>query len=74
MRTPPDKTFIGRVTRGFDFLGYRCHPTGLHLALMTLLAFLATWHRLYEQGAPRERRVHYVRCWLRWARAGEGQV
>jgi hypothetical protein len=22
----PDKNFIGRIERGFDFLGYRAHP------------------------------------------------
>ena len=28
----PDKTFIGRVSRGFDFLGYPFTPTGLEVA------------------------------------------
>jgi hypothetical protein len=25
----PDKTFIGRIERGFDFLGYVMKPAGL---------------------------------------------
>ncbi len=46
-------------------------PTGRRRARMTLGAFLATLHRLYEQGAPRGRLGGpYVRSWLRWARAG----
>ena len=28
----PDKTFIGRIERGFDFLGYHFSPGGLSLA------------------------------------------
>ena len=28
----PDKTFIGRIRRGFDFLGYVFSPTGLEVA------------------------------------------
>jgi len=28
----PDKTFIGRISRGFDFLGYAFTPAGLEVA------------------------------------------
>ena len=28
----PDKTFVGRIGRGFGFLGYRFGPKGLTLA------------------------------------------
>lgn len=28
----PDKTFIGRIERGFDFLGYHFSPDGLTAA------------------------------------------
>ncbi len=28
----PDKTFIGRIERGFDFLGYHFGPDGLSVA------------------------------------------
>jgi RNA-directed DNA polymerase len=33
----PDKTFIGRIERGFDFLGYHFSPGGLSLAPKTSL-------------------------------------
>ncbi len=32
VRQHPDKTFIGRVSRGFDFLGYLFAPAGLEVA------------------------------------------
>ena len=28
----PEKTFIGRVERGFDFLGFRLSPEGITVA------------------------------------------
>jgi RNA-directed DNA polymerase len=32
----PDKTAMGRVERGFDFLGYHFTPQGISLAAQTL--------------------------------------
>jgi RNA-directed DNA polymerase len=32
----PDKTFIGQISRGFDFLGYRISPDGLTVAEKTV--------------------------------------
>ncbi|MDZ7870704.1 MAG: reverse transcriptase domain-containing protein [Rheinheimera sp.] len=32
----PDKTFIGKVSKGFDFLGYRYDRASLKLAVKTL--------------------------------------
>ncbi len=50
----PEKTFIGRVERGFDFLGYRLSPQGLGVAGQTVSAFLERASRLYEheRGEP----------------------
>ena len=37
----PDKTFIGRISRGFDFLGYRFTSTGLEgIAAQSLERFV----------------------------------
>lgn len=60
----PDKTFIGRIRRGFDFLGYRISPEGLKVAAKTVLNFVAHIDRLYEQGADAVRIGQYVRRWL----------
>ena len=45
----PDKTFIGRIEKGFDFLGYHFSPEGLSMAEKTIEKFLARADRLYEQ-------------------------
>ncbi|WP_166482665.1 reverse transcriptase domain-containing protein [Scytonema sp. UIC 10036] len=47
----PDKTFIGQVARGFDFLGYRFALQGLGVARVTVERFAQWVSRLYEQGA-----------------------
>jgi len=68
------KTFIGRVERGFDFLGYRVSPSGLTVAEETLRRFVARVTRLYEQGRGRPGGSaplgSYVRRWVRWTGAG----
>ncbi|QDU10182.1 reverse transcriptase/maturase family protein [Gimesia aquarii] len=67
----PDKTFIGRISRGFDFLGYRFQSDGLiGVARKTIIRFVerATW--LYEQGADLDRIGKYVRLWLKWVNSG----
>ena len=70
----PDKTFIGRIERGFDFLGYRFRPAGLTLAKQTIANFIEKASRLYEQ---KRRAVSaatalemYARRWLMWPQAG----
>ena len=45
----PDKTFIGKVERGFDFLGYHFSPAGLTVAAKTIANFIEKASRLYEQ-------------------------
>lgn len=45
----PDKTFIGRIECGFDFLGYRFTRAGLSVARKTIENFLEKASRLYEQ-------------------------
>lgn len=74
----PDKTFIGRIARGFDFLGYCFSTAALALAPRTLEKHAARWHRLYEQqkhkAAPEGAAVldAYVLRWRRRRQAGLG--
>jgi hypothetical protein len=35
----PDKTFIGLIAKGFDFLGYSFEPKGLPIVPKTLESF-----------------------------------
>ncbi len=56
----PDKTFIGRAKRGFNFLGYHFSPDRLTVAICTLRRFVDRIARLYEQGADCLRIGEYV--------------
>jgi hypothetical protein len=74
LKQHPDKTFIGRIERGFDFLGYHFSRGPMGLATKTIDNMLAKMHRLYEQKktAP-ESAVDlgaYYRGWWGWARGG----
>ncbi len=70
----PDKTFIGRIERGFDFLGYHFRPNRLSVAANTIENFVARAIRLYEQepgeACASARLGLYVERWVRWTRAG----
>jgi hypothetical protein len=70
----PDKTFIGRIERGFDFLGYHFSLAGLSVARKTIENFIEKASRLYEQkrraGSIASPLVMYVRRWLGWAEGG----
>ena len=66
----PDKTFIGRIEKGFDFLGYHFRPGELTLAQKTVENFVARAIRLYEQepgeACASSRFGLYVRRRVRW--------
>jgi RNA-directed DNA polymerase len=70
----PDKTFIGRIERGFDFLGYHFSPAGLSVAKQTVANFIQKASRLYEQERKAPSSASplgmYVTRWLAWAAAG----
>jgi RNA-directed DNA polymerase len=74
----PDKTFIGRIERGFDFLGYHFSTEPLQLAAITVKKHLERLHRFYEQqdnkkATPEEVALVlgvYVKRWRSWCHAG----
>ena len=67
------KHFVGRIERGFDFLGYRFHPARrLRPSAESLRRLLARARRLHEQGAGGRRLWQYVARWTRWLWAGLG--
>jgi hypothetical protein len=43
-----DKTFIGRIAKGFDFVGYRFEPKELSIASKTLSNFLKRIAQLFN--------------------------
>ncbi|CAK0780114.1 RNA-directed DNA polymerase [Gammaproteobacteria bacterium] len=62
----PDKTFIGKVAKGFDFLGFHCCPTGLQVSDAALSRRDEKIRRLYELGADKKRIARYLAAWLGW--------
>jgi hypothetical protein len=71
----PDKTFIGRITRGFSFLGYEFNEAGLtNVAQTTKEKFAERLHQLYEQGASKVSTDDYVRRWLIWVKSGLSEL
>ncbi len=74
MEKHPDKTFIGRIQRGFDFLGYHFNREGLTVAAATLRKFVERASRLYEQERERPDGASafgvYVRRWNGWVTGG----
>ena len=70
LRIAQDKTYIGRVSKGFDFMGFYCCPTGMTVSAAALSRRDQKIARLYEQGASKERVGAYLRQWLGWAGVG----
>jgi RNA-directed DNA polymerase len=70
----PDKTFIGRIEKGFDFLGYRFDLPELGLAEKTITNAVNKVRQLYEQKKTAPKRAamldDYITRWLRWVVAG----
>ena len=60
LKKHPDKTFIGRIGKGFDFLGYSFEPKGLSIAPKTLAKFLECKTQLYMQCADVRRIGQYI--------------
>jgi RNA-directed DNA polymerase len=78
----PDKTFIGRIGKGFDFLGYYFSREPLRVAEKTREKHVLHIIRLYEQlrqkkATPEEVALTlglYVKRWQRWTHAGLGST
>ena len=74
----PDKTFIGRIEHGFDFLGYHFSREPLKVAGKTVENHVLQIVRLYEQLRKKKATSNevasslglYVKRWQRWAAAG----
>ena len=67
----PDKRYIGKTHRGFDFLGYRIHPDRkLRPAVQSLNRLIARSRRLHEQGVDENRLRQYVQRWFIWLHGG----
>ncbi len=70
MEQHPDKTFIGKAVRGFDFLGYSFRPGHLGVAEKTVTKMNEHIVQLYEQSADSVSIGQYVKRWWRWVQSG----
>ncbi len=74
----PGKTYIGRIEKSFDFLGYHFGQGALGLANKTVENFVSRLHRLYEQKKTALGGAavlgDYVTRWLRWTHAGLAEL
>jgi len=74
----PDKTFIGKISRGWDFLGYHFDGKRLTVAAKTVEKHVLHYRQLYEQLRNKKTTSDemalalglYVKRWQRWAVAG----
>ena len=65
-----NKTWVGRVSKGFDFLGVHISLNGLSMAKRSWDRMTVKLHRLFEQGADQPRLVQTLKNWIRWAKTG----
>jgi RNA-directed DNA polymerase len=78
----PDKTFIGKIEKGFDFLGYHFSREPLQVAHITVKKHVERLYRLYEQQKKKKATSvemafvlgNYVKRWQCWCNAGLGFV
>jgi RNA-directed DNA polymerase len=78
VKQAPDKTFIGRISRGWDFLGYHFDGSQLTVAAKTVEKHVLRYRQLYEQLRMKKATSiemalalgQYVKRWQRWAAAG----
>lgn len=73
----PDKTFIGRASKGFDFLGYHFLDGVLSAAKTTIAKMTEIASRLYEQKGRRDDPAplgQYLTRWNRWFQGGLGDL
>jgi hypothetical protein len=74
----PDKTLIGKISRGWDFLGYHFDGKQLTVAAKTVEKHVLHYRQLYEQLRIKKATSiemasvlgQYVKRWQRWAAAG----
>ena len=77
LRAHPDKTYIGKLSKGVDFLGYRITNKliePIRIATETLKRHQAKVCELYEQHKDKTIVRAYVKRWHQWAKAGLSNI
>jgi hypothetical protein len=70
----PDKTFIGRIEKGFDFLGYQFGEEKITVSKRTVESHICRLTQLYEQKKhqPNWKMLldDYRQRWVTWVYSG----
>jgi len=67
----PDKRYIGKTEKGFDFLGYTIYPNPrLRPSAVSFIQLIERSRRLQEKGADLHRLLEYVERWVIWLHGG----
>jgi len=71
---PTDKTFVGRVSHGFEFMGYRFDSEygreGVDISAQSWHNNFKRMETLVSEGACVERLAMYQPFWWRWVESG----
>ena len=71
LRLHSTKRFIGKTSKGFDFLGYHIHPgRRLRPSAESLRRFAQKFRRLYEHKANTRTLWRYTKRWAQWLWGG----
>ena len=60
---------MGRVDKGFNFLGYHFKPDVLTINTISIARCVTKLLRLFEQGASVKRCIEYCQRWIKYALA-----
>lgn len=66
LKLHPDKTYIGRIKKGFDYLGFHLKPPEVRVSLPCLLRAAAKARLLFEQTHNMDCVWRYWRRFLHW--------
>lgn len=66
LKQHPDKTYIGKASKGVDFLGFHITPYITEIAALSIIRMKHNIVRLYEQNTSIERIGQYFKNWSKW--------
>ena len=70
VETHPDKTEMGKIEKGFSFLGYQIERRKVSISIESLHRHRTKYRLLLEQGADLGQRWQYLIRFCNWTRVG----
>ena len=69
-----DKTYIGRISHGFNFLGFHHHPSGVGVSQNTLSRMFQKLAWQYAHQANKSCLQAYLKRWQTWVNSQVGDI